>query len=58
MKNLLNWLKNEESGQGMVEYGLLIAFISVVAIAAIFGIGSKVKDFFSDANTAVHTTAP
>lgn len=57
MKNLMNWLKNEESGQGMVEYGLLIAFISVVAVAAIFGIGTKVKAFFTEANTDI-TAAP
>ena len=36
MKKLMSWLKKEESGQGMVEYGLIIA---LVAIALIAGLG-------------------
>lgn len=34
MKKLMNWLKNEESGQGMVEYGLILALIAIAVIAA------------------------
>lgn len=32
MKKLMNWLKNEESGQGMVEYGLIIVVIALVVV--------------------------
>ncbi len=42
MEILKNLLRDEE-GQGMVEYGIIIALISVVAIVAIKGIGSKVS---------------
>lgn len=53
MKKLINWLKNEESGQGMVEYGLILAFISIIAIIAITSIGTKLNTIFKDANTAL-----
>ncbi len=43
MKNLILNLVRDEDGQGMVEYGIIIALISVVAIVAVKSIGSKVK---------------
>ena len=43
MKKLMNWLKNEESGQGMVEYGLILALIAVVVIGALTLLGTKVE---------------
>lgn len=51
MKNLLNWFKNEESGQGMVEYGLIIAAIAIVAIAALTPLGGKVAAMFTSIGT-------
>lgn len=50
MKKLLNWLKNEESGQGMVEYGLILALIAIVVIVALTGLGNKVRDIFKNVN--------
>jgi pilus assembly protein Flp/PilA len=50
MKKLVNWLKNEESGQGMVEYGLLLALIAVVVISALLVLGPKVRDTFNKVN--------
>ena len=48
MKKLFSWLKNEESGQGMVEYGLILALIAVVVIAAVRLIGTNARDTFND----------
>lgn len=48
MKQFLNWMKNEESGQGMVEYGLIIALIAIVVIAALSGIGTNLKAKFEE----------
>lgn len=48
MKNLVLDLLRDEEGQGMVEYGIIIALISVVAIVAIKSIGGKVKGGFED----------
>ena len=46
MKKLLVWLRKEESGQGMVEYGLILALIAVVVIAAVKLIGTNAKTTF------------
>ena len=39
----MKWLMNEESGQGMVEYGLILVLVSVVAIVALGAVGGKWK---------------
>ncbi len=45
---LLKRLHRNEEGQDIIEYGLLAAFISIVAIAAIQAIGPLVQGFFED----------
>lgn len=47
MERLKNWLLEEESGQGMVEYGLIIVLIALVVIGALTTIGSTLKDKFT-----------
>ena len=37
-----------EEGQGMVEYGLIIALVAVVVIAAIALLGNGVKNTFTN----------
>ena len=34
--------REDESGQGLAEYGLILALIAVVAITALTGLGTKV----------------
>jgi pilus assembly protein Flp/PilA len=46
MKKMINWFKNEESGQGMVEYALIIALIAIVVIAGLAILGPKIRDMF------------
>ena len=46
MKKMLNWFISEESGQGMVEYGLIIALIAIVVIGALTAVGTKVNGKF------------
>ena len=53
MKSLLTRFVNEESGQDLIEYGLLIAIITTAAITAISGIGPKVAGYFSTLNAAL-----
>jgi len=50
MKNLVNWFKNEESGQGMVEYALIIALVSIAAIVALGLLGGKIPALFNKAS--------
>ena len=56
MKNLMNRLWQEEEGQDLVEYGLLLVLIALVAVVSITTIGSGVKDIFSNA-ASVTTSA-
>jgi pilus assembly protein Flp/PilA len=51
---LRNWFKDEE-GQGMVEYGLIIALIAIVVIVALALLGPKVRDIFDKTNDALDT---
>jgi pilus assembly protein Flp/PilA len=51
MTNKLLGLIREEEGQGMVEYGLIIALVSVVAIAVLATLGNSVKDKFTEADS-------
>lgn len=53
MKNLILDLLRDEEGQGMVEYGIIIALISVVAIVAIKSVGGKVKGGFEGADKSL-----
>lgn len=46
-----DFLFNEESGQGMVEYGLILALIAVAAVTVLGTLGRKVKDTFTQAET-------
>ena len=54
---LTNWLKDED-GQGMVEYGLIIALIAIVVIAALVLLGPKIKEIFDKTNDALDTAEP
>ena len=47
MKNFFK----DESGQGMVEYGLIIALIAIAVIAALKVLGPAVSTIFTKANT-------
>ena len=46
MKKLMNWLKNEESGQGMVEYGLIIVVVALVVIVGLGLLGGRLNNLF------------
>ena len=49
MKNLFL----DESGQGMVEYGLILALVSVVAIAALGILGDNITAKITEVSTKV-----
>ena len=53
MKALLTRLVREEKGQDVIEYALLAAAISVVAIPTVPTIGSQVNNAYSTINTKV-----
>jgi pilus assembly protein Flp/PilA len=47
LTRILNFLRQEE-GQGVVEYGLILALISIVAIGAMTAVGTSVQAVFSN----------
>ncbi len=53
MKNLFVRFVREEEGQDVIEYGLLGAFISVIAAATIVLIGVDVQTMFTTINNAI-----
>jgi pilus assembly protein Flp/PilA len=53
MTTLLNRLVREESGQDLLEYGLLIGIITAVVVAAIGTLGARVQKYFDDVNEAI-----
>ena len=44
LKNLIT----KEEGQGMVEYGIILGLVSVLAIAALTLMGTDVNNVFTD----------
>ena len=57
MKKLLVWLRKEESGQGMVEYGLILALIAVVVIVALRTLGTATHDKLEEVGGAISGTS-
>ncbi|CZQ80835.1 flp/fap pilin component [Trichococcus palustris] len=48
---IMKRLVQEEEGQGLVEYALIIALISIAAILVMPTLGAKISDIFSKINT-------
>jgi pilus assembly protein Flp/PilA len=48
MIDLYSPVTEEEEGQGMVEYGLILALVSIVAIAALVLVGDQLFVIFTD----------
>ena len=46
VRSLIARLAREEGGQDLIEYGLLAALISVLAVAALTSIGSKLMNTY------------
>ena len=47
----------EEDGQDMVEYALLIAFVAIAAIALLGGVGNSVKSMWSNISSTLNSSA-
>ena len=49
--------RRKRRGQTLVEYGMILALISVVAISVLSSLGNHVKGVFSTINSQVATAA-
>ena len=45
--------RDDEDGQGLAEYALILALIAIVAIVALIFLGSQISDRLSDVGTAM-----
>ncbi len=52
MKNFVSMLKDDK-GQGLVEYALIIALVSILAIAALKFLGGKASNTLNNAANAL-----
>jgi pilus assembly protein Flp/PilA len=54
---LKTWMQakftNDERGASMVEYGLLLALIAVIAIVAVRALGGSVSEKFSSVDSSI-----
>jgi Flp pilus assembly pilin Flp len=46
-------VRNRQEGQGLVEYGLIIASIAILLIVAMLFLAGKIDDLFSKTGTSV-----
>lgn len=53
MMDHLKRLWQEEEGQDLVEYGLLLFLLALTAIAAIKGVGSSISTVFTNAASSL-----
>jgi len=51
-------VRDEESGQGLVEYALIIAIVSLGAVLALGFLSGKINDLFSKAGNKLNTVSP
>ena len=58
MKRILNEIMKDEEGQGMVEYGLIIAGIALAVIAAIWLLGPMISNMFEGVNNEIGNKVP
>jgi pilus assembly protein Flp/PilA len=50
VKSLIIRFTSEDSGQDLIEYGLLLGIITTASLVAIEAIGPKVASYFGDLN--------
>jgi pilus assembly protein Flp/PilA len=49
----LFWYRDEEEGQGLAEYALILALIAIVAIIALIFLGGQVKTLLSNVGSSI-----
>jgi Flp pilus assembly pilin Flp len=55
--SMLNAFWNEEGGQDMVEYSLLLAFIALAAVALLSSIKGSINTIWTSINSSLTTAA-
>jgi pilus assembly protein Flp/PilA len=58
VQTTLSSLRQRQEGQGLVEYGLIIASIAILLIVAMLFMAGKIDNLFSNTGTSVETPGP
>ncbi len=45
--------RDDEEGQGLAEYALILALIAIIAIAALIFLGTQIADILSEIGAAI-----
>ena len=53
MKQLLNNLINEDSGQDLIEYALVAALVGLAAVTAMTSVGKTISNIFTNIGTSL-----
>jgi len=55
MRNMLKLFWNDESGQGLVEYALILFLVAIVVIVALRALGNRVNNVITNVGTALNS---
>lgn len=58
MKKLINTFLQDEQGQDLVEYALLLAFIALAAVATLGNMKTAISTMFQKVNSTLSTNTP
>jgi pilus assembly protein Flp/PilA len=58
LTQILANIRGDDEGQGLVEYALILALIAIIAIVALFFMGSQVSDKLSVIGGQLKSVAP
>ena len=58
VQTTLYHLRHRQEGQGLVEYGLIIASIAILLIVAMLFLAGKIDDLFSETGSSVESGGP
>ena len=47
------WSRDEQEGQGLAEYALILALIAIIAIAALIFLGTQISSILSTIGAAI-----
>lgn len=53
LRGLVARVRNDEAGQGLAEYALILLFIAVVAVAALTFLGTSISSLLSSVGTSL-----
>jgi len=55
---ILARIRQDEDGQGLAEYALILALIAIVSIVALLFLGSQISDKLSVVGSTLNSVAP